>query len=323
MMDAINSAYRRCYCPQCKGRLVSRWTRDRHSDRTQHRPGADERICSCSRHPLGKIVHRTTHFRHRKEDEDNGTTPSVTLDIEDVPALMPDTEDPTIVQAHIHHLDRIRGALELLYTLEDDEELEGDLAALDSPEEDPIESEIEQDDAAANEPKISAENTTDSLPTDLDRLIDWIYLLEGIPRRKRQEMVKFYATHFKIKSPTIWRVEEKLRALTGIKPIWYDCCINSCFAFTGQYAKASYCPHKDCGEPRWRDQVGSEEPRARKRWLYIPLKERLIHQYKESPYAGELSTYRAGFDESRSGRGFTDIFDGNLYKDLKERGFFL
>ena len=130
----------------------------------------------------------------------------------------------------------------------------------------------------------------------------------------------FYADYFHIKSPTIWRVQEKLQQHTGIIPVWYDCCINSCIAYTGQYSPLDSCPYKGCGESRWRPQLGNEKKRARKQWLYIPLIQRLKTQFN-GPYAEQLTTYRACFATKSDGI-LMDIFDGNLYRALLEKGFF-
>lgn len=99
IMEVTNSVPRRCYCRPCRGRLVSRWTQMRHSDRSQYRPGRKELICGCSQHPLGQIVHRATYFRHIKLDIDAGTTPTITIDTSGVQDFIPDSIDPITNEA--------------------------------------------------------------------------------------------------------------------------------------------------------------------------------------------------------------------------------
>jgi len=70
--------YARCYCTSCRGATVTRKTFRRHTNRPQRYPGVNERICTRSRHPHGKIVHRATYGRHRRKDVDDKSseTPS-------------------------------------------------------------------------------------------------------------------------------------------------------------------------------------------------------------------------------------------------------
>ena len=89
--------------------------------------------------------------------------------------------------------------------------------------------------------------------------IDWIYILEGIPRNKKQGLVKFIKKWFKVNLPSIWRTNSKLAKMTGIHPKWIDCCINSCLAYTGDFKDDKICLQKlkannqICNEPRFHE----------------------------------------------------------------------
>jgi hypothetical protein len=153
--------------------------------------------------------------------------------------------------------------------------------------------------------------------------IHFIYLIEGMTRQKQQAMVAFikhYAPTFGATLPSIYRTNEKLAQKTGINPQWIDCCINSCVAYTGSLADETVCSQKlkhngkICNEPRYyaqRDRDGNLK--ARKRFLYIPLIDRLRNQYG-SEQAKVLSTYRATFDTHQGG-SLRDVFSGDLYQD--------
>jgi hypothetical protein len=145
--------------------------------------------------------------------------------------------------------------------------------------------------------------------------------MDGITRKKRQEIKEFFKRHFvQITLPTIWRINEKLAKHTGIIPVWYDCCINSCMAFTGPSADDDHCTAPKyrskpngprCNEARYYPGT----TRSRKKWLYIPLLQRLVKQFG-SEQARVLTEYRASFD-SKSCSDLTDIFDGELYQELR------
>ncbi|EJU03176.1 hypothetical protein DACRYDRAFT_26272, partial [Dacryopinax primogenitus] len=45
-------------------------------------------------------------------------------------------------------------------------------------------------------------------------------------------------------------IERCIQHVSGMKPITYDCCINSCVAYIGALAKLKCCPH--CSEPRFK-----------------------------------------------------------------------
>jgi len=71
---------------------------------------------------------------------------------------------------------------------------------------------------------------------ELQKYIDWIDLITGITRKSGEKMTGFFEKHYPdINLPTIYRINTILEKRTGIKPQWYDCCINSCMAFTGEF----------------------------------------------------------------------------------------
>ena len=154
--------------------------------------------------------------------------------------------------------------------------------------------------------------------------IDWVQLLDGISRRKQLEIKAFFKRYFDDvyqALPSIWKINQKLQAKTGIVPEWHDCCIDSCMAFTGEFKDPINSKCTVCSKARFfpqRTRTGDFKPR--KRWLYLPLIPRLQLKFK-SDQARILSTYRARFDEKEPG-DFTDVFDCNLYLNLRRQGLF-
>lgn len=97
--------------------------------------------------------------------------------------------------------------------------------------------------------------------------------------------------------------------LSGIEPIKYDCCINSCVCFYSQHAGANICSH--CHEPRFDDKG---KPRAQ--FSYLPITDRLKILYENPEMAAKM-----GYRSTRVPQPgkVTDIFDGNLYKELCQK----
>ena len=71
-----------------------------------------------------------------------------------------------------------------------------------------------------------------------------------------------------------WVVTHRIAILTGIEPVIYHCCFNSCLAFTGRFIHHETCIV--CKEPRY---TGGQRPRAT--FVYLPL--RTSHSTTHSP----------------------------------------
>ena len=64
--------YGYCYCVKCIGSLRTRRTVKAHSMILQRPLTKKYRICHCSEHPLGRMVHRKTLLRHTDNDKIRG-----------------------------------------------------------------------------------------------------------------------------------------------------------------------------------------------------------------------------------------------------------
>ncbi|KAJ7258554.1 hypothetical protein C8J57DRAFT_1073663, partial [Mycena rebaudengoi] len=103
-------------------------------------------------------------------------------------------------------------------------------------------------------------------------------------------------------------LQSQIAFLSGVKPVSYDCCVDSCCCFAeDSYVELDRCPF--CQELR-RDSSG----RARNTFQYLPLIPRLVNLFQDPEMAAKLD-YRS---EYRSIDGaVSDIFDGTHYRRLR------
>ena len=109
--------------------------------------------------------------------------------------------------------------------------------------------------------------------------------------------------------PSLDRVKVQVWFLAGVEPTLYDCCTNSCCAFTGHCANFTMCDI--CNHPRLRN---TSEPY--KAFSYFPLIPQLSKLY-EHPVLSWLLRHRH-LHKHTEGK-YTDVFDGMHYRRLKQR----
>ncbi|KDQ10980.1 hypothetical protein BOTBODRAFT_80503, partial [Botryobasidium botryosum FD-172 SS1] len=109
--------------------------------------------------------------------------------------------------------------------------------------------------------------------------------------------------------PSLAAIQTQMSRLSGVEPVYYDCCINSCLCFTGQYEKLAHCPFEDCNKPRFQ----SDGKTARKRFSYLPFTPRLVQLFT-SVESANIVDYRSSFkyDPSKN----VDVFSGLRYQAL-------
>jgi hypothetical protein len=106
-----------------------------------------------------------------------------------------------------------------------------------------------------------------------------------------------------------WKAtQERVGKISALHPKLYDCCVNSCVCYTGEYADLRQCPIRDCQEPRY-----DARNRPRRRFSYIPLKPRLRAFVANAQQAAKM-LYRSEFQHAPA--VVQDIFDGLLYRRL-------
>jgi len=106
--------------------------------------------------------------------------------------------------------------------------------------------------------------------------------------------------------PNLHGVRMRAAFLSGFKPEHYDCCPNSCCAYTGPHRDLQACPY--CKEPRL-----YESGNAQKRFTYIPIIPRL-KAFLANPKAAMEMAYRSSHKHDPTTT--TDIFDGSHYRSL-------
>ncbi|KAI0659148.1 hypothetical protein C8Q70DRAFT_898649, partial [Cubamyces menziesii] len=110
-----------------------------------------------------------------------------------------------------------------------------------------------------------------------------------------------------VKIPSLRKIKARLAFLAGLSFQYYDCCIESCMAYTGPLSGLQECMH--CGTSRL-DEYG----KPRRQFGYLPMESRLVLLYRHRSTA-EKMFYRANYALGE-GTDVADVFDGTNYKTL-------
>jgi hypothetical protein len=120
---------------------------------------------------------------------------------------------------------------------------------------------------------------------------------------------------------SLYHAIKTLKDLVSFDASYVDICINSCCAFTGIFNSHTSCPY--CREERY--QTSAKNPKkSRKRAPYFSLIDRFRIQYSCEERSQEMR-YRSKYvttSEYIEANEIGDIFDGELYKHMVQRGFF-
>lgn len=109
--------------------------------------------------------------------------------------------------------------------------------------------------------------------------------------------------------PTLDRLRGLVSKLSGVETEGYDCCKQSCHAFTGPYELLNTCVF--CKTPRF-DAKGIPV----KQYHYIPISQRLAAQFRNEDRICQLA-YRSNFNYTPG--SISDIFSSHLYRSLLYR----
>ncbi|KAG1730498.1 uncharacterized protein EDB91DRAFT_1009217, partial [Suillus paluster] len=129
-------------------------------------------------------------------------------------------------------------------------------------------------------------------------------LVGNIPHRVFDRMWQSFRHKMTIDSE--WVILCRLATLSGIQLINYDCCINSCIAYTDDYSHHIQCPF--CNESCY-DAGG----RAWQHFSYLPLIPRL-QAFFQSPDMIQLLSYRQNYVGEPG--IIRDVFDSEWYRTL-------
>lgn len=115
--------------------------------------------------------------------------------------------------------------------------------------------------------------------------------------------------------------KKKLAELVNLQPVFIDMCINSCCAFTGQFVNDLLC--RWCGQDRFiTENQFSQNKNPRKVASFFPLLDRFKLQFSNSQRVKALR-YRNEYVTSENyDNNIGDLFNGNLYKELVDDGYF-
>ncbi|KAF8312376.1 hypothetical protein DL93DRAFT_2048566, partial [Clavulina sp. PMI_390] len=104
-------------------------------------------------------------------------------------------------------------------------------------------------------------------------------------------------------------LEKEIKELSSITREVYDCCIQSCCAFTGKYASLDKCPF--CPNSRY-----DESGRARQKFVYLPLPPRFQSMFLNTTLSN-LMDYRHTYT-SEPGH-VSDVLDSAQYVELLDK----
>jgi hypothetical protein len=193
---------------------------------------------------------------------------------------------------------------------EGEDELEGGL-----PPEDMINEEFERELAEIGErnkiptrsPWLISRKAEELTSEDLDMLRAFALKTDEHLTEKAFSKMRFAFPSANLDS---WKtIRSRVSFLAGLKPVLYDCCVNSCVCYIGPHADQTQCPF--CMESRY-----TLEQKPRKRFLYVPLIPRLTAYFKNTSVASRMA-YRSEF--AHDPNIIKDVFDSSHYRSLLQQ----
>ena len=254
-----------CNCQRCQGKQIRADLWKKHQQKNTEDSTIELLKCRCSKHPSGKMVRLRDWYRHRRADIKAGLAAAPDLDTEmetgeavftrededatsehsaedDSSTPAPDCDesessDDLLLTGTAEYVEQRESARREMADMENDNihisfanNYGADITSEDSAEsdiEDILYSSSEEEDDGSDSRKMSIE--------DLLYHLDWYNTINEMTMASRKKLARFMKMwHKEVELPTIHHINSKLQRETGIEPIWYDCCTNSCMASTGQ-----------------------------------------------------------------------------------------
>lgn len=106
--------------------------------------------------------------------------------------------------------------------------------------------------------------------------------------------------------PSLYQLQSRIAYLSGVKPVYYDCCINSCCCFVGPYATLDKCPYCD-------ENCRGSDGKRRNAYPYLPIIPRLVNMFLDKDMCEKLR-YRSQYPFHPD--GVYDVFDSEQYRHL-------
>ena len=119
-----------------------------------------------------------------------------------------------------------------------------------------------------------------------------------------------YAFKHKLKINSLYSIICCLAVLSGLEPLYFDCCPNVCIAYTGDYADLNQCPL--CDQTWFREGANHKPCRQ---FCYIPLIPRLKNLFTNPKTIKEILYW---FNYQAIPNVISDVFDGKHYQELRQ-----
>ena len=280
-------------------------------------------LCKCvlciNKNPDGTLVTKSLFTRHRRKEQLN----SMKDDDENIDQIEVHDQDLD-VEFHeniIENIDDIENFdnddLEIISDNEEEEDDDDDIASQDDEEEEENDDIDEDDDNSEdnnnNEDAMQIEDHN-IISKEVIEGLQLLYLksLHNFTEAAYNDIIKVFAK----KNLSLYKVKKSLERLTGLVPIFYDMCENSCICYTGNNESLRSCPL--CGSSRY-----NSTNKSKKVMPYLSIKKRLEIQYNNKVRAEEL-LYRHQYINNKDidSEDLEDIFDGKIYKELLENNLF-
>ena len=147
-------------------------------------------------------------------------------------------------------------------------------------------------------------------PDDLDTICAFNYHITKSTTQDAFESLR-HAFPSRVQNvQSLFETQRWVAELSGLKAEYSDCCPKICCCFTGSYKNLSHCPFPDCQEPRY-DKSG----KPRMQFQHLPVGPRLQAMFLNNDII-QLLDYRT---THTPGGTISDVFDGQLYRDLCEK----
>ena len=121
------------------------------------------------------------------------------------------------------------------------------------------------------------------------------------------------------------QVRNRLKTITGVLPLHFDMCVNTCLAYTGPFAPLTGCPF--CGEYRYEQHLDVDSKTPRRQFVTLPIGPQLQalwrHPISVAKLRDRLRRTAALLAQRNTNGGIQDYNDvccGSEYLDLVESG---
>jgi hypothetical protein len=278
-------------------------------------------LCKCvtctSNNPDGTLLSKLIFNHHRKREQFLSIRDDENVDQVEVYDQDFDVEFHENI---IENIDDIED-FDDLEIISDNEkgDNDDDIASQDDEEEDNDDNDIDKDEDDNSE---NSDNNEDSMQIEDHNIISkeiieglqLLYLksLHNFTEAAYNDIIKVFAK----KNLSLYKAKKSLERLTGLVPIFYDMCENSCICYTGIYESLETYPL--CKSSRY-----YSTKKSKKVMPYLSIKKRLEIQYNNKVRAEEL-LYRYKYINNKDidSKDLEDIFDGKIYKELLEINLF-